>query len=142
MDSMSNSIAAKGKKDLMKIDHNAIEYGSFRKDFYVEVPELARMNATEVEAGSCVDAGATESEPSNAEDGLLNSAVSTGCCSSRSQIGVGHGAGQGRSPCLPYRAELVHGRGREHLPRRESCCVLGCHWSPSESAGIENTERR
>jgi ATP-dependent RNA helicase DDX46/PRP5 len=50
LDSMSNNIASKGKKDLVRVDHTAIEYSSFRKSFYVEVPELARMTPEEVEA--------------------------------------------------------------------------------------------
>ena len=39
----------KGKKDLMIVDHNKIEYLPFTKDFYREVPELARMTSEEVE---------------------------------------------------------------------------------------------
>lgn len=53
LDSMSNNIAAKGKKDLMKVDHNAIEYPTFRKSFYVEVPELSRLTPGEVDAYRC-----------------------------------------------------------------------------------------
>jgi hypothetical protein len=30
-------------QDLQPVDHNKVYYSSFRKDFYVEVPELARM---------------------------------------------------------------------------------------------------
>lgn len=39
----------KGKKDLMIVDHNKIEYMPFTKDFYIEVPEIARMTSSEVE---------------------------------------------------------------------------------------------
>jgi len=39
----------KGKKDLVKIDHAGIEYKPFRKNFYFEVPELAKMTDLEVE---------------------------------------------------------------------------------------------
>jgi ATP-dependent RNA helicase DDX46/PRP5 len=39
----------KGKKDLMLVDHNKIEYKPFVKDFYREVPELAKMTPEEVE---------------------------------------------------------------------------------------------
>ena len=39
----------KGKKDLMIVDHNKIEYMPFVKDFYREVPELAKMTPEEVE---------------------------------------------------------------------------------------------
>ena len=39
----------KGKKDLMIVDHNKIEYLPFVKDFYREVPELSRMTDEEVE---------------------------------------------------------------------------------------------
>ncbi len=45
------TIAKKGKgKDLPKVDHKAVEYEPFRKDFYVEVPELAKMTKEEVAA--------------------------------------------------------------------------------------------
>ncbi len=45
------SIARKNKKkDLPQVDHQKIEYPSFRKDFYVEVPELAKMVKEEVVA--------------------------------------------------------------------------------------------
>ncbi|GJQ73634.1 hypothetical protein Trydic_g13977 [Trypoxylus dichotomus] len=44
------NIANKQKKELAKIDHNEIRYHSFRKNFYVEVPEIARMTHEEVEA--------------------------------------------------------------------------------------------
>ena len=45
------AIAKKNKKkDLPKIDHKAIAYSSYRKNFYVEVPELTRMTAKEVAA--------------------------------------------------------------------------------------------
>lgn len=44
-----NTIAKKNKgKDLPKVDHKKIEYAPFRKNFYVEVPELARMSKDEV----------------------------------------------------------------------------------------------
>jgi len=41
------------KKDVVKIDHNKIEYQPFRKNFYIEVPELARLTDAEVEAYRC-----------------------------------------------------------------------------------------
>ncbi|CAH1979868.1 unnamed protein product [Acanthoscelides obtectus] len=44
------NIANKQKKELAKIDHNNIMYMTFRKSFYVEVPEIARMTPDEVEA--------------------------------------------------------------------------------------------
>lgn len=34
----------KQRKVLEPVDHQKIEYESFRKNFYVEVPELARMS--------------------------------------------------------------------------------------------------
>lgn len=44
-----SSIAKKNKKkDLPVVDHKGITYQPFRKDFYIEVPELARMTAKEV----------------------------------------------------------------------------------------------
>ncbi|CAH3171159.1 unnamed protein product [Porites evermanni] len=39
----------KKKKDLQAVNHNKVYYSSFRKNFYVEVPELARMTPEEVE---------------------------------------------------------------------------------------------
>lgn len=44
------SIANKQKKELAKIDHNEIHYAPFRKCFYVEVPEIAKMTHQEIEA--------------------------------------------------------------------------------------------
>lgn len=44
------SINSKGKKELGKVDHTVIEYVPFRKDFYVEVPEIANMTKEEVDA--------------------------------------------------------------------------------------------
>ncbi|XP_059178010.1 probable ATP-dependent RNA helicase DDX46 [Physella acuta] len=40
----------KRKKDLGAVDHEKIYYASFRKSFYVEVPEIAKMTPEEVEA--------------------------------------------------------------------------------------------
>lgn len=44
------NLANKHKKELAKIDHSGVEYMPFRKDFYVEVPELSKMSPEEVEA--------------------------------------------------------------------------------------------
>jgi ATP-dependent RNA helicase DDX46/PRP5 len=44
------SIANKQKKELAKIDHTNVRYLPFRKNFYVEVPEIAKMTHEEVEA--------------------------------------------------------------------------------------------
>lgn len=45
------TIARKTKgKDLPKVDHDKAEYTPFRKDFYVEVPELTKMTKEEVAA--------------------------------------------------------------------------------------------
>ncbi|XP_065362719.1 probable ATP-dependent RNA helicase DDX46 [Calliphora vicina] len=43
------SLANKHRKELAKIDHSGVDYAAFRKNFYVEVPELARMTQQEVE---------------------------------------------------------------------------------------------
>lgn len=40
----------KNKKDFKFLDHNKIEYKDFRKDFYIEVPEIAQMTPEEVAA--------------------------------------------------------------------------------------------
>ena len=40
----------KNKKDFKFLDHNKIEYKSFRKEFYIEVPEIANMSPEEVAA--------------------------------------------------------------------------------------------
>lgn len=37
------------KKELKPVDHNEIEYEPFRKNFYIEVPEIGRMTEDEVE---------------------------------------------------------------------------------------------
>ncbi|XP_044758445.1 probable ATP-dependent RNA helicase DDX46 [Coccinella septempunctata] len=44
------NIANKQRKDLAKIDHNNIIYIPFRKNFYVEVPEISKMTQQEVDA--------------------------------------------------------------------------------------------
>ena len=46
---MSGLANSKQKEKVFKIDHNKIDYFEFRKDFYVEVPEIARMTPKEVE---------------------------------------------------------------------------------------------
>ncbi|EAT33750.1 AAEL013985-PA [Aedes aegypti] len=42
------NLANKQKKELAKIDHSGINYMPFRKAFYVEVPEIAKMTHAEV----------------------------------------------------------------------------------------------
>ena len=64
IDDLKDKLKEKGKKDLVKIDHTGITYEEFRwnktvhckyfivlfrKDFYIEVPELAKMSDAEVE---------------------------------------------------------------------------------------------
>lgn len=44
------NLANKHKKELAKIDHSGVDYLPFRKDFYCEVPELAKMTQVEVDA--------------------------------------------------------------------------------------------
>lgn len=44
------NLANKHKKELAKIDHSGVNYMPFRKNFYVEVPELAKMSSTDVDA--------------------------------------------------------------------------------------------
>ncbi|XP_068715528.1 probable ATP-dependent RNA helicase DDX46 isoform X2 [Montipora foliosa] len=39
----------KKKKDLQAVDHDKVYYSSFKKNFYVEVPELAKMTPEEVD---------------------------------------------------------------------------------------------
>ncbi|XP_014284233.1 probable ATP-dependent RNA helicase DDX46 [Halyomorpha halys] len=48
--STAASIANKQKKELAKVDHADMNYIEFRKAFYVEVPEIAKMTNDEVEA--------------------------------------------------------------------------------------------
>lgn len=43
------NLAMKHRKELAKIDHSSVSYAPFRKNFYVEVPELARMTNSEVD---------------------------------------------------------------------------------------------
>ena len=44
------NLANKHKKELAKIDHSGVDYMPYRKDFYCEVPELAKMTSAEVDA--------------------------------------------------------------------------------------------
>lgn len=48
MSGLANS-QIKQKEKMFKIDHNKINYFPFRKNFYVEVPDIARMTPEEVE---------------------------------------------------------------------------------------------
>lgn len=48
LNSAAANLANKQKKDLAKVDHSGVEYLPFRKAFYVEVPEIARMTQEEV----------------------------------------------------------------------------------------------
>ncbi|XP_075221256.1 pre-mRNA processing factor 5 isoform X2 [Lycorma delicatula] len=43
------TLANKQKKELAKVDHAGVDYMPFRKAFYLEVPEIARMTPEEVE---------------------------------------------------------------------------------------------
>ncbi|MCL4116649.1 UNVERIFIED_CONTAM: hypothetical protein GTU68_039519, partial [Idotea baltica] len=43
-------LPSKGKKDIVKVDHTTMDYVAYRKDFYVEVPEIANMTKEEVDA--------------------------------------------------------------------------------------------
>lgn len=49
-DTAANLAAIKQKKELPKVDHTTVEYSLFKKNFYVEVPEIAKMTSEEVEA--------------------------------------------------------------------------------------------
>jgi len=53
LDDLNGKLKEKGKKDLVKIDHSGVQYLPFRKDFYFEVPELAKMSDAEVEEYRC-----------------------------------------------------------------------------------------
>ncbi|XP_064073500.1 probable ATP-dependent RNA helicase DDX46 [Vanessa tameamea] len=44
------NLASKQRKELAKVDHSSLDYMTFRKAFYTEVSELARMTSEEVEA--------------------------------------------------------------------------------------------
>lgn len=44
-----SGLNAKQKEKVFKIDHNKISYLPFRKNFYVEVPDIAKMTPEEVE---------------------------------------------------------------------------------------------
>ncbi|GAB0092050.1 RNA helicase [Sergentomyia squamirostris] len=43
------NLVNKHKKELAKIDHTGVDYAPFRKNFYVEVPELTKMSSDEVD---------------------------------------------------------------------------------------------
>ncbi|KAL7024973.1 hypothetical protein ACKWTF_013285 [Chironomus riparius] len=49
-DTAANLATYKQKKELPKIDHTKMDYNEFKKNFYVEVPELAKMTQQEVDA--------------------------------------------------------------------------------------------
>ena len=44
------NLANKQKKELAKVDHSTVDYSTFKKAFYVEVPEISRMTNEEVDA--------------------------------------------------------------------------------------------
>lgn len=44
------NLANKQKKELAKVDHTTVDYSTFRKNFYREVPEITNMTNEEVEA--------------------------------------------------------------------------------------------
>lgn len=44
------NLANKQKKELAKVDHTAVEYSPFKKNFYVEVPEISRLTNDEIDA--------------------------------------------------------------------------------------------
>jgi ATP-dependent RNA helicase DDX46/PRP5 len=48
-DTAASLVAIKQKKELPKTDHSAMDYSTFKKNFYVEVPEIAKMTTEEVE---------------------------------------------------------------------------------------------
>ena len=43
LESAMAGLKEKKRKELMAVDHTRIYYRPFKKDFYVEIPELARM---------------------------------------------------------------------------------------------------
>lgn len=49
LQSAMSGLQGKQKKLLKAIDHTTVEYQPFRKNFYVEVPEIAKMTSEEVE---------------------------------------------------------------------------------------------
>ena len=49
LDDEMDKLNKKGKKELPKVNHNKIVYLPFRKNFYLEVPEIAKMTDAEVE---------------------------------------------------------------------------------------------
>lgn len=49
LDDEMDKLNKKGKKELPKVNHNNIEYLPFTKNFYLEVPEIAKMTDSEVE---------------------------------------------------------------------------------------------
>jgi ATP-dependent RNA helicase DDX46/PRP5 len=43
------NLANKQKKELAKVDHSTVDYNTFKKNFYVEVPEISRLTNEEVD---------------------------------------------------------------------------------------------
>lgn len=50
MQETAAGLAVKQKKELAKVDHTTVEYKPFRKNFYVEVPEITKMTQEEIDA--------------------------------------------------------------------------------------------
>ena len=42
---LANSLRNNKKKELFVVDHNKVYYRPFKKEFYVEVPQIANMSA-------------------------------------------------------------------------------------------------
>ena len=49
LDDEMDKLNKKGKKELPKVNHNNIEYLPFTKNFYLEVPEIAKLTDADVE---------------------------------------------------------------------------------------------
>jgi ATP-dependent RNA helicase DDX46/PRP5 len=46
----SNVPKRKQKKELIKVDHSKFNYPPFRKNFYIEVPEITKMSKEEIDS--------------------------------------------------------------------------------------------
>lgn len=44
------NLANKQKKELAKVDHTTMNYGTFKKNFYVEVPEIGKLSNEDIDA--------------------------------------------------------------------------------------------
>lgn len=73
---------SKGEK-LGVVDHSTMNYKPFRRDFYIEVPELARMSDEEVTEHRKQLDGIKVRRPDMSRNGFSHSILHPACCGNR-----------------------------------------------------------